>query len=131
MGEAKRRQNGSDVSIVREIKIQGLIQWKSRSIVIEGDVVLRSSRGNDMVLQASQDLLHVSDTHGSPCRGLEIVVSCKIKVDRILETLPFLVGEKVTESGISERDGLIGTKCLRTEIFLSACSRLSYLQPLG
>lgn len=67
-----------------------------------------------MVLQASEDLLNISNTNGSSSRSLKIVVSCKGEVDRILETLPFLVAEKVTERGVPKRYSLVGAKCLRT-----------------
>ena len=108
---------------MREVEVQRLIEWECRGIVVQCDVVLRSGSGNDMILETGENLLHISNPHRLSCRGLEIVVSGKVKIDGIFKTLPFFVGEKVTKSGISKCYSLIWTECLRATAQLSAFLR--------
>lgn len=64
-----------------KVEIKTLVQRKSGRVVVQGQIGLGISVGEDMVVQASENFFDVSDTHGSSGRGLKIIVSGKREID--------------------------------------------------
>ena len=61
-----------------------------------------------MILEASYDLLHISDANCSSSWALEAISAGKIEVNGVFEVNPFLVGEEITEGAVPVRNLSLG-----------------------
>ena len=110
--EAKGCQDSGNVRIMGEIEIQSLIKRECYGIVVQCDVGLSIGVEEKVVLQTRQELLDVANPHSSARRRLEIVIAGKAEVDRVLESLPFFVGEEITPGRVSECHCFVGAEGL-------------------
>jgi hypothetical protein len=110
--KSKRRQDTHDIRIMRKVEIQALIQRKCYSVVIQSNIYLRNGRINGMVLQASEYLLHVTDSDGAASGRLKAIAACELDVDAILISEPFLVGEETAEGREAKGNGFVGAEGL-------------------
>lgn len=109
MSEAESGENACNVGIMGEVEVEGLIEGKGHSIVIEGDIILSSGARDCVVGQAREDFFNVADADCAACRRLEVVVACEVKVNGVFKALPFGVGEEIAEGAVSIGHCLIRT----------------------
>jgi len=107
--EAEGGQDAHDVRVVGEVEVEGLVYWERRGVVIERDVDLRNRLSEDVVLEASNNLLYVADTDSAASGRLEGVVTSEADVDAVLVTLPLLVREEIAEGGVAKSDSFVST----------------------
>lgn len=101
--QTKRRDDGHDVRVVREIKVQGLVEREGRVRLVESGVDVGRSGGEivQVVRETGVQLLDVAYTDATAGRGSEAVVAIELQVDAVLEALPFFIGEEFAPVGVS------------------------------
>ena len=50
-----------------KVQVNGLVEGEGERVVVESDVDLSFWVVNDMVIQASEDLLHIANTNSATC----------------------------------------------------------------
>ncbi len=95
--EPKRRQDAHDIRIMREVKIQTLVQGEGDRVVVERGVDLAARVPERVVLQPGERFLHVPDADGAAGGRCEGGAAGEVEVEAVFEAFPLGIGEEVAE----------------------------------
>ncbi|KAB8337003.1 hypothetical protein FH972_021301 [Carpinus fangiana] len=110
--QAQRGQDAEDVGVMREVKVQRLVEGEGAGHRVERDVDLRRRRVDVVLRQARAQLGDPAGADGAAGWRREAVVACKGEVDGILVTLPLGVGEEGTKGRVAQSNRLVGAEAL-------------------
>lgn len=94
LGQAKGGQDGDDVGVVTEVKVEGLVQGKGLHVRVERGVDLRARVAEGVVFEAGNDFLLVADADGASGLGLPAAIAGEEEVYGLLmlEAREFIQG---------------------------------------
>ena len=75
------------------------------------------------MLQPSKNFLDIANSNCSTRWRLEIVLSCKVEINRVLKVFPLLVGKETAKGRVAECDRFVRAESLHTSPSDQCCSQ--------
>ena len=98
--------------VMCEIRIEGLVERKVRCVVVNGGVDGRVGRGDELVLQTSQQLLDIADTLSTTGWIPKRKVVKILYIKSVLKPVPLVLCEKGAKVGHANVACLVRTDAL-------------------